>query len=305
MPLRWITRLTRPALGGNIRHPRRDAPGSAIREGSGETRPGTERIAPDRHPRRQTTAGGVSPGPSETSEEGVRGPRRPPPTCVRAPVTVGRHADLLSCRTSTPISMPWTRCSLPQATWTPSGTSVTWSATGRIRTASSTASATPARSGCAATTTPPPAAGRRSTGSTRRRAGPWSGLGAAISPSTLAWLSALPERRTLEGCELVHGSPREPLWEYVTSVPVARANLALLTDPIGLHGHTHLPVAFLEEDGRVDVVGPGPGSELELREPAGAAQPGQRRTAARRRPRRVVHGPRPGSGHGLLASRPV
>ena len=105
-----------------------------------------------------------------------------------------------------------------------------------------------------------------------RRAMEWTR--AAISPSTLAWLSALPERRTLEGCELVHGSPREPLWEYVTSVPVARANLALLTSPIGLHGHTHLPVAFLEEDGRVDVVGPGRDSGLELRDRRALINPG-------------------------------
>lgn len=63
---------------------------------------------------------------------------------------------------------------------------------------------------------------------------------------------------------MTHGSPREPIWEYVTSVPVARANLALLAEPIGLHGHTHLPVAFVEDDGRVDVVSPGDGSILEL-----------------------------------------
>jgi predicted phosphodiesterase len=105
-----------------------------------------------------------------------------------------------------------------------------------------------------------------------RRAMEWTR--AAISAPTLAWLSALPDRRTLEGCELVHGSPREPLWEYVTSVPVARANLALLSSSIGLHGHTHLPVAFLEQDGRVDVVGPGPGSELELRERRALVNPG-------------------------------
>ena len=105
-----------------------------------------------------------------------------------------------------------------------------------------------------------------------RRAMEWTR--AAIGPATLAWLSDLPERRTLEGCELVHGSPRDPLWEYITSVPVARANLAALTTRIGLHGHTHLPVAFLEQGGRVDVIGPGPGSELELRERRALLNPG-------------------------------
>lgn len=105
-----------------------------------------------------------------------------------------------------------------------------------------------------------------------RRAMEWTR--AAIGPATLAWLSDLPERRTLEGCELVHGSPRDPLWEYITSVPVARANLAALATRIGLHGHTHLPVAFLEQEGRIDVVGPGPGSELEVRGRRALLNPG-------------------------------
>lgn len=105
-----------------------------------------------------------------------------------------------------------------------------------------------------------------------RRAMEWTRT--AISPATVAWLAALPERLTIEGCELVHGSPREPIWEYVTSVPVARANIALLTSPTGLNGHTHIPVAFIEDDGRIDVVGPGHGSEIELRGRRALLNPG-------------------------------
>jgi diadenosine tetraphosphatase ApaH/serine/threonine PP2A family protein phosphatase len=105
-----------------------------------------------------------------------------------------------------------------------------------------------------------------------RRAMEWTRT--AISPATVAWLAALPERLTIEGCDLVHGSPREPIWEYVTSVPVARANIALLTSPIGLNGHTHIPVAFIEDDGRIDVVGPGHGSEIELRGRRALLNPG-------------------------------
>lgn len=82
-----------------------------------------------------------------------------------------------------------------------------------------------------------------------RRAMEWTRQ--AISPSTVEWLRALPERRSLEGCELVHGSPREPLWEYVTSASIARANLDVLDQPIGLHGHTHVPIAWIDERGRV------------------------------------------------------
>ena len=85
-----------------------------------------------------------------------------------------------------------------------------------------------------------------------------------ISPATRAWLAALPERRVEADVTLVHGSPRDPVWEYVTSVPVARANLAVLETPLGLHGHTHLPMAWADRDGRVEPISPGPGSTFRL-----------------------------------------
>ena len=95
-----------------------------------------------------------------------------------------------------------------------------------------------------------------------RRAMEWTRR--AISARTVEWLSALPERRALEGCELVHGSPREPIWEYITSTAVARSNLDVLTQPIGLHGHTHVPVAFVEGEDRLEVIRPGLDMGLEL-----------------------------------------
>jgi predicted phosphodiesterase len=86
----------------------------------------------------------------------------------------------------------------------------------------------------------------------------------AISPQTRAWLDAQPLTRTEGDFTLVHGSPRDPTWEYVYSIPVARANFRALTTRYGLHGHTHVPIAFREDDGRIDVISPGPGSELAL-----------------------------------------
>jgi predicted phosphodiesterase len=105
-----------------------------------------------------------------------------------------------------------------------------------------------------------------------RRAMEWTR--SAISPATAAWLAALPERLTLEGSELVHGSPREPIWEYVTSSAVARANLSVLAAPIGWHGHTHLPAAWIEDRDRVELVRPDPGSSLELRGRRALLNPG-------------------------------
>ena len=105
-----------------------------------------------------------------------------------------------------------------------------------------------------------------------RRAMEWTRT--AIAPATAAWLRALPERRTAQGSDLVHGSPREPIWEYITSASVARANLALLTSRIGLHGHTHMPVAWLDEGGRIELVRPGRGDVLELLDRPALVNPG-------------------------------
>ncbi len=97
-----------------------------------------------------------------------------------------------------------------------------------------------------------------------RRAMEWTRR--AISPATVEWLGALPDRRSEGVCDLVHGSHREPLWEYVTSESIARANLAALVPDarVGLHGHTHMPVAFVEDDGRTRAIRGRPGATLEL-----------------------------------------
>jgi diadenosine tetraphosphatase ApaH/serine/threonine PP2A family protein phosphatase len=95
-----------------------------------------------------------------------------------------------------------------------------------------------------------------------RRAMEWTR--ATISDDTRTWLAALPERVEREGFTLVHGSPRDPIWEYVTSTPVARAGIAAMDTPSGLHGHTHVPVAYLEHDGHLETMSPGAGSTIAL-----------------------------------------
>jgi predicted phosphodiesterase len=105
-----------------------------------------------------------------------------------------------------------------------------------------------------------------------RRAAEWTR--ATIADETKAWLAAQPETLEREGFLLVHGSPRDPTWEYVTSTPVARAGMAAMPTRFGLHGHTHLPVAWIEEDGRVETMSPGSGSRLAIDERRVLLNPG-------------------------------
>jgi diadenosine tetraphosphatase ApaH/serine/threonine PP2A family protein phosphatase len=96
----------------------------------------------------------------------------------------------------------------------------------------------------------------------------------AISGTTRAWLAALPVRRIEAGFTLVHGSPRDPIWEYVTSAALARAGLSAISTEHGLHGHTHVPIAFTEVDGRMRTLAPRAGNTVALGEGRMLLNPG-------------------------------
>lgn len=68
-----------------------------------------------------------------------------------------------------------------------------------------------------------------------------------LTPAHIDYLAALPERIQVgpEGeFTVVHGSPREPVWEYLTNVTVARANFGYFQTRYCLVGHTHVPLVF-------------------------------------------------------------
>jgi predicted phosphodiesterase len=85
-----------------------------------------------------------------------------------------------------------------------------------------------------------------------------------IAPRTREWLSALPLRSVDEPFTMVHGSPRDPTWEYIYSASVARANLAAFATPHCLVGHTHIPLVFRQRDGRVEGVQVGAAASYEF-----------------------------------------
>ena len=72
-----------------------------------------------------------------------------------------------------------------------------------------------------------------------------------MSEETRAYLIGLPERLEPQKGDftLVHGSPREPLFEYLDTASAARDNLAAFATPYCLVGHTHVPLIMREEYG--------------------------------------------------------
>jgi predicted phosphodiesterase len=75
-----------------------------------------------------------------------------------------------------------------------------------------------------------------------------------IDGNTRAYIAALPEVRREAERDLtaVHGSPRDPIWEYITGTDVAEANFGAFDTWICLFGHTHQPVAFRDAGGEVE-----------------------------------------------------
>ncbi len=96
----------------------------------------------------------------------------------------------------------------------------------------------------------------------------------AISTETREWLAALPLRHVDADFTLVHGSPRDPIWEYVTTPTIARAGLSAIGTAHGLHGHTHVPVVFTEVDGRMRTLMPRAGNTVALGEGRMLLNPG-------------------------------
>ncbi|HSR48592.1 MAG TPA: metallophosphoesterase family protein [Anaerolineales bacterium] len=59
-----------------------------------------------------------------------------------------------------------------------------------------------------------------------------------------AYLRSLPSRITFEDFTLAHGSPRQPVWEYILDLQSATGNFDSFTTNYCLIGHSHLPLVF-------------------------------------------------------------
>lgn len=87
-----------------------------------------------------------------------------------------------------------------------------------------------------------------------------------LSEFSREYLRELPTRLEQGEFTLVHGSPREPIWEYVLDLAVARASFDHFSTLFCIVGHTHLPLVFAlnEEAHRCYTIVPEPGVPIPL-----------------------------------------
>ncbi len=69
-----------------------------------------------------------------------------------------------------------------------------------------------------------------------------------LSPEEVQYLESLPLVIEKDDFTLVHGSPREPVWEYLLSTSNARKNFAYFQSKFCLIGHSHVPLVFRHTD---------------------------------------------------------
>jgi diadenosine tetraphosphatase ApaH/serine/threonine PP2A family protein phosphatase len=90
-----------------------------------------------------------------------------------------------------------------------------------------------------------------------------------LNRENVAWLSELPSQPVVNGrFTLTHGSPRDPVWEYILYPSTARANFDHFTTQFCLVGHTHVPALYVrrEDDSNVRAFSPTLGKPLALKE---------------------------------------
>lgn len=73
-----------------------------------------------------------------------------------------------------------------------------------------------------------------------------------LDDDALEFLQSLPDRYITDHVSLAHGSPRQPVWEYLLDTRTATINFEYFETPYCFVGHTHLPVVYyLPDESRV------------------------------------------------------
>ena len=83
-----------------------------------------------------------------------------------------------------------------------------------------------------------------------------------LTAESRAYLESLEPMTEVDGVALAHGSPREPVWEYVLSAGTAAASFRTTDTRLCFVGHTHIPSVFTEHDSGVPEVSYMPGGSI-------------------------------------------
>jgi diadenosine tetraphosphatase ApaH/serine/threonine PP2A family protein phosphatase len=97
-----------------------------------------------------------------------------------------------------------------------------------------------------------------------------------LTADNMDFLKSLPQNlKVRHEVSLVHGSPRDPIWEYILTTLSARLNLNHFDTPWCFVGHSHIQCMFQydEENDRLSLEIPPPGQVLELK-PRAILNPG-------------------------------
>jgi predicted phosphodiesterase len=89
-----------------------------------------------------------------------------------------------------------------------------------------------------------------------------------------AWLRGLPQTHVEADFTLVHGSLRDPVWDYLLSPSLAEVNFRRQQTPYCLVGHSHMPVAFRDVEGPIEGLVLGDGTTFQLDGTTFVANPG-------------------------------
>ncbi|MDP9260355.1 MAG: metallophosphatase family protein [Actinomycetota bacterium] len=66
----------------------------------------------------------------------------------------------------------------------------------------------------------------------------------AIDDDAVSFLRTLESSASRDGAELFHGSPLDPVWDYVLSEQAAELSFLATSAPLVLVGHSHVPLAL-------------------------------------------------------------
>jgi len=84
-----------------------------------------------------------------------------------------------------------------------------------------------------------------------------------LDPGAREYLSGLPSSTVVEEVGLYHGSPRDPVWEYVLSWEAARDAIHDSGTDVTIVGHSHVPLAIPEGESAQGGHAPA-GAEIDL-----------------------------------------